>query len=73
MDVESLMVARGNIVKKIAFCGNDCSECDLSFKSFEKTKIYSESIKGKCNDEDYQMCYKAFFLKKDNLDNARSY
>ena len=59
--------------KEIDNCGMCTSyPCDLSLKSFEQTKIYSESIKGKCNDEDYQRCYVAFFLKKDYLDNARS-
>lgn len=55
--------------KEIDNCGM-CSSfpCDLNLKSFEAAKIFSESIKGKCDDQDYQRCYEAFFLKRENLE-----
>ncbi|GAB6152908.1 hypothetical protein JCM17380_16580 [Desulfosporosinus burensis] len=46
--------------------------CNLTFKSFEQTEIYAESIKRKCSDEEYQRLKKAFFYKKENLDKAQS-
>jgi hypothetical protein len=59
--------------KNVDNCGK-CNDypCNLSLKTFERTQIYTESIKGKCSDELYQCLMTAFFLKKENLDKAHS-
>jgi len=46
--------------------------CDLTIRSFEQTKIYAESIKGKCTEEEYESFTIAFFSKKENLDGIRN-
>ena len=54
-------------------CGN-CEDypCDLSIRSFEQTKIYAESTKGKCTEEEYKCFTIAFFSKQENLDGIRN-
>jgi len=59
--------------KNVDNCGT-CNDypCSITLKTFETTQIYTESVKGKCSDEEYQCLKIAFFSKKVNLDKAHS-
>lgn len=46
--------------------------CNLIITTFEQTKIYAESIRGKCTEEEYECFTKAFFSKKENLNGIRN-
>ena len=58
--------ATENAVDNCGKCQN--YPCNLTFKSFEQTEIYAESVRRKCSDEEYQCLKIAFFSKKKNLD-----
>ena len=55
--------------RRIDNCGQ-CVKypCPKVLKAFERTKIYAEKCKALLSKEDYDCLHKAFFLKKDYLD-----
>jgi hypothetical protein len=59
--------------REVDNCGN-CKDypCNLTIRSFGQTKIYAESIKEKCTEEEYQSLKVAFSSKKENLDEVRN-
>lgn len=59
--------------KKIQNCG-ECIEypCEMLNSAFEKTNIAAKNCLKICTKEEYELLYKAFFLKKQNLDKVFS-
>jgi len=58
--------------KGISNCG-ECSNypCAILKSRFEHIPTISEAWKSACTKEEYELIYKAFWQKKDNLDKAR--